>query len=221
MHRGACRSILAYSPAAASQSQFRSSPPRGKSELTHLQLNIYARATLASAAFWAFDRILRLLNRCYQSFRPKEGGVARASISVLTKEIVRLRITMPASRIVLPTKCHSETAPSVPARIAAGQSIGLTIPCLQWMGDHPFTVMATGMDEEQAGMGYLDLAIKANGGLTKKLAELLHVDLEQEDLENAKVAPPSLAVLVEGPYGSLHEEVSTLPAPSRHYLTTV
>jgi hypothetical protein len=78
------------------------------------------------------------------------------------------------------------------------------------MGDHPFTVMATGMNEEQAGMGYLDLAIKANGGLTKKLAELLHVDLEQEDLEDANPHAASLAVLVEGPYGSLHKEVSTL-----------
>ncbi|GHJ83641.1 hypothetical protein NliqN6_0043 [Naganishia liquefaciens] len=174
--------------------------------LRHHKLDIYTRITLASAAFWAFDRILRLLNRVYQSLRSVRGGICRASISALTKEIVRLRITMPKSRIVLPTECHLITSASVPARISAGQSIGLSIPDIQWVGDHPFTVMATGEIPEHSDTGYLDLAIKANQGLTKKLADILHVSLGGEN-HDVQTTEHGLGVLVEGPYGSLHEEV--------------
>lgn len=95
----------------------------------------------------------------------------------------------------------------MPERISAGQSIGLTVPCLQWMGDHPFTVMATGMDDE-TGTGYLDLAIKANQGLTKKIADVLHVRLEELDALD-RVTNESVSVLIEGPYGKVHEQVST------------
>lgn len=66
--------------------------------------------------------------------------------------------------------------------------------------------MATGQIEDQADTGYIDLAIKANAGLTKKLANLLHVNLDEESLGATNA---DLAVLVEGPYGSLHEEVRT------------
>lgn len=117
---------------------------------------------------------------------------------------------MPISRIVLPTECHSESSPSVPAKIAAGQSIGLSVPHIQCVGDHPFTVMATGGIPEEADTGYLDLAIKANEGLTRKLANLLHVSPDAEEHNVGQTGTQSLGVLVEGPYGSLHEQVSAM-----------
>lgn len=120
---------------------------------------------------------------------------------------------MPISRIVLPTECQADSRPSVPARIAAGQSIGLSIPNIQWVGDHPFTVMATGEIPEEDDTGYLDLAIKANEGFTRKLANLLHVSPDAEEQSVGQTGTQSLGVLVEGPYGSLHEEVSAVQLP--------
>lgn len=177
-----------------------------EAKLPHQQLDIFARATIASAAFWAFDRVTRLLNRFYHSLRPDKGGlVAKASITLLTKGVIRLRITVPESHTVLPTESPVELEPSIPERISAGQSIGLTVPCLQWMGDHPFTVMATGTDTESKG--YLDLAIKANQGLTKKIADVLQVRLGELDPPD-QVTTESVSVLIEGPYGKVHEQVS-------------
>jgi hypothetical protein len=176
------------------------------------QLDIFERATIASAAFWAFDRVIRLLNRFYHSLRARrEGWAARASITVLTKEVILLRISVPASHIVLPTQSPAELEPSTPARISAGQSIGLTVPCLQWMGDHPFTVMATGIDAE-TGVGHLDLAIKANQGLTKKIANVLHVRLEELDPADGVTGDQGVSVLIDGPYGKIHDQVSSSPA---------
>jgi hypothetical protein len=124
---------------------------------------------------------------------------------------VRLRILIPASRLILANQLPSEAAPAINSRITAGQSIGLTIPIIQWVGDHPFTVLATGLTDLNGQMGYLDLAIKANGGLTRKLAERLLSCPETTSISINDHVNDTFSVIIEGPYGDAHEEVGVNP----------
>lgn len=59
------------------------------------------------------------------------------------------------------------------ARIGAGDDVRITIPRLQWVGDHPFSVFAVGRCKTgNPDMGYVDLVIQRQAGLTQKLSQL-------------------------------------------------
>lgn len=59
------------------------------------------------------------------------------------------------------------------ARIGAGDDIRITIPKLQWVGDHPFSVFAVGRCKSGSpDLGYVDLVVQRQTGVTRKLSEL-------------------------------------------------
>lgn len=80
----------------------------------------------------------------------------------------------------------------------------LTIPSIQWVGDHPFTVMATGRIDNDSG--YFDLAIKAQRGFTRKLGLKSSGSRGLGYGSSSSIA--GVQVKVEGPYGQLSEHVS-------------
>lgn len=111
---------------------------------------------------------------------------------------IRVRIQVPLSRLRLPA--HSSTSPTGSwidfedeskgrggretisssgfsllefARISAGDDIRISVPRLQWVGDHPFSVFAVGRCKSgQRGMGFVDLIVQRQSGLTQKLSDL-------------------------------------------------
>ncbi len=93
--------------------------------------------------------------------------------------------------------------------IAAGDDIRITVPRLQWVGEHPFTVFNVGTTAEDATQGFLDLLIKAEAGLTRKIAR--HTSSangeNEKDVELAgdRNGKSSVAVLIEGPFGKIPE----------------
>lgn len=91
--------------------------------------------------------------------------------------------------------------------IGGGDDIRITIPRLQWVGEHPFTVFAVGTQPDNPTQGYIDLLIKTEAGLTRKLAHRLNIeDLEKAETKNSEMAADiakerKVSVMIEGPFG--------------------
>lgn len=171
--------------------------------------------TEIAACVWAFDRLFRWINRIYLSFSSPRLAVEPSSALIqcasgqirsfgTTAEYTRLRISVPASKLRL---AHQ---PRLMGGIAAGDDIRITVPRLQWVGEHPFTVFNVGTVEQDASQGYIDLLIKAESGLTRKIARHASAikpgnekDVELADSDSGKVT--SVAVLIEGPFGRTPE----------------
>ncbi|KAJ9099118.1 hypothetical protein QFC21_003997 [Naganishia friedmannii] len=152
---------------------------------------IFTDLTIISAVLWAFDRAIRFANQIYQSLRPSNGRtILQAVITTFPGNHLRLRIPIALNRIAL---CGDDRVGF--GKIAAGHYVRLTAPDIQWVGDHPFTVMATGIIDSR--VGYFDLAIKAQRGFTRKLG--LSVADNHEYRSTTLVA--GIKVKVEGPYG--------------------
>ena len=147
-----------------------------------------------SAVAWAVDRGLRLVNRFITSFRfnSKDKPLikpTRATLTFIGNDVMRMRIALPRSRVRLP---HQALSISVTGAIGAGDDIMLTVPRIQLVGDHPFSVMRAG---EAEGETFIELGIKAKAGLTRKLLSYKNTDTESLEKDT------ELGVLIEGPYG--------------------
>ena len=169
--------------------------------------------TEIAAGVWAFDRAARIISRVWLSFySPRFGGkaverntslvkCATGQIRALgsTSEFTRLRITIPATRLRI------EDQPRLLGGIAAGDDIRITIPRLQWVGEHPFTVFSAGVHSDDPTQGYIDLLIRTEAGLTRKLASHAQSQTRQQekDIEQARRRSSigDVAVLIEGPFG--------------------
>lgn len=119
---------------------------------------------------------------------------ATAQIRSYGKEYSRLRISVPSSKLRLADQHGLMTG------IAGGDDIRITIPRLQWVGEHPFTVFAVGKHADDPSKGYIDLVIKTEAGLTRKIA---HHASKANDVEKAGVQgeEAEIAVMIEGPFG--------------------
>lgn len=150
----------------------------------------------------------------------------------------RVRIQVPASRLRLsPVATSSEVSPWIDledeskqrrvdytdarvsgklldfARIGAGDDIRVSVPRLQWVGDHPFSVFAVGRSKHgDTNMGYVDLIIQRQAGLTQKLSDLAQkLDSPPSDfyLGSSDSFLPSatrpkgkrVRVVIDGPFG--------------------
>lgn len=183
--------------------------------LLSLKFQIFVVITEISASIWAFDRFARLVSRIYLSFSSprltsSSSEKGSALVKCATGEIstfgcdsnyTRLRISVPASKLRLANQSRLMSG------IAAGDDIRITIPRLQWVGEHPFTVFAVGTQPEDPTQGYIDLLIKTEAGLTRKLAEHAGKSTkngsEEKDVEMAGASGKKgrVAVLIEGPFG--------------------
>lgn len=176
--------------------------------------------TELAAAFWAFDRVVRWASRIYLTFSfgsrskvssEKGSCVIKCASAQMrsfsaTADYTRLRISVPASKL----RFADQPQPLIQG-IAAGDDIRVTIPRLQWVGEHPFTVFATGTLNDEPSQGYIDLLIKTEGGLTRKLAKhavrsskTYNADKDVE-LAGAPAKPLEISVLIEGPFGTVPE----------------
>ncbi|KAJ9479873.1 Ferric reductase transmembrane component 3 [Pseudozyma hubeiensis] len=171
------------------------------------KFQIFKVMTEIAAAMWAFDRAVRLGVRIWLSFSAtrhaastlKSGSrlIKCATADICTygqdAEYSKLRISIPASKLRLDNK-HS-----LLGGIAAGDDIRITIPRFQ-LGEHPFTVFGVGTHSEDPAQGYIDLLIKTEAGLTRKLAR--HAGKSSDvELANGQRKGSNLAVMVEGPFG--------------------
>lgn len=183
-----------------------------------------------AAAVWAFDRVARFTIRFYLSFslskdadsskgNKHSSGMIKCAAGQIyaygaNAEYTRLRISVPVSKLRLVGQ------PQAFMRgIAAGDDIRITVPRLQWVGEHPFTVFAVGRQQDDAAQGFIDLLIKTEAGLTRKLADRVidsaSPQRNEKDIELAGTASKksSVSVLIEGPFGvapELHEATSDL-----------
>lgn len=182
-----------------------------------MQYEIFKVMTEMSAAIWAFDRLVRFINRLYLSFTCPRLSLQSSSTALIRctsaqlqsigtdAEYTQLRISVPASKLRL-----SHQLPLL-GGIAAGDDIRITIPRLQWLGEHPFTVFAVGACKQDSSQGYIDLLIKAQAGLTRRLADhtLTLNKAGEKDVEldsnNGDNKESSVAVLIEGPFGTVPE----------------
>lgn len=173
--------------------------------------------TEIAAGVWAFDRLMRFAARFYLSFSlpPRAltatGGkqttslveCAQGQIQAFgaTADYTRLRISVPANRLRIAGQVQGFMQ-----GIAAGDDIRITIPRLQWVGEHPFTVFAVGLKQDDAKRGYIDLLIRTEAGLTRKLARrIVKLGQSQEDEKDIELAGTlnrhsSVSVLIEGPF---------------------
>ncbi|SNX82199.1 related to FRE6 - Ferric reductase [Melanopsichium pennsylvanicum] len=196
-----------------------------------------------TAAFWAFDRTLRLLGRAAMSlswrYADGAGAMRKAELtSYGNGAYTRMRIQVPASRLRLPpnSSCFSitanvdledetkrgrgrfsrtlrETSVLGIARIGAGDDIRITIPKLQWVGEHPFSVFAVGRSKSgNPDMGYLDLIIQRQSGLTQKLSRLAQAfsrptmtthPIPSDEYLRSMIQPKDkqVKVAIDGPFG--------------------
>ncbi|KAJ9479872.1 putative Ferric reductase transmembrane component 3 (putative) [Pseudozyma hubeiensis] len=196
-----------------------------------------------TAALWAFDRLVRLLGRVAMSLSWRYADGAGATRKAELKSYgdgayTRLRIQVPTSRLRLasrPSKFRLDSATelekganqwlglspshlrdtSMPGvvRIGAGDDIRITIPRLQFVGDHPFSVFAVGRCKTgNPNMGYVDLIIQRQAGLTQKLAVLAQElsrskadDLRTPNDDFLKQAVQRkgrrVRVVIDGPFG--------------------
>lgn len=109
-----------------------------------------------------------------------------------------LRIELPLSRL----RFQGLVDPSAGLNmltIGAGDDIRITVPRVQLIGEHPFTVLRTGKLSDE--LGYLDLLVKTYSGLTRKLA--LRTNALPGTGEELRAGGASVNVLVEGPFGSV------------------
>ena len=170
--------------------------------------------TEIAAAMWGFDRATRFVTRIYLSFSlpllsSDKAKRTKALVQCATGEIcsigsnpnyTQLRISVPASKLRLP---HQH---KLLGGIAAGDDIRITIPRLQWVGEHPFTVFAIGTQPDDPSQGHIDLIVKMEAGLTRKLARCtssVKNKGEEKDVEQASVQVKGgkVCVLIEGPFG--------------------
>ena len=175
--------------------------------LLPLQFQLFKVITEISAVFWAFDRLVRFVNRMWLSFssprlsataeKPQAALIKCASAQIRScgQKYSRLRISVPSSKIRLPEQ-HG-----IMGGIAGGDDIRITVPRLQWVGEHPFTVFAAGRLPDDPSQGYIDLLIKTESGLTRKLAHHANkfTDLEAVDGPGEK---SKVALMIEGPFGT-------------------
>lgn len=206
----------------------------------NLQLGLQIFIIELSAAFWAFDRTVRLLGRVVMSisWRYADGSGATRKAELTTYSdgaYTRMRIQVPASRLLLSTASPSPRLTSFfdleddtkPARrrlaspdnsllnlvrIGAGDDIRITIPRLQWVGEHPFSVFAVGRCKSgDPNMGYVDLIIQRQTGLTQKLAALAEkLETSKEEVEGhdnvhfrraSRSKGKRVKVVIDGPFG--------------------
>ncbi|PWN54246.1 hypothetical protein IE53DRAFT_376654 [Violaceomyces palustris] len=164
-----------------------------------------------SAVLWGLDRLLRLTNRYVTSIHLKrsEGKVVKklteAEVDFLSGgKVARLRIAMPSWR-VRPTKFggNEESLDWIP-RIGAGDSIMLTIPRLQFVGDHPFSVFRSGVSVSEGEGGreeaFLEVMVGIKGGMTAKLLKLKGDSEEVGVKSESRKGGKKLTVFVDGPY---------------------
>lgn len=153
-----------------------------------------------SAAFWAFDRVVRLATRAYFSLHCKRSRLPNCAVAHVREvgtRYISLRIELPLSRL----RIQSDTAGShIGLRVGPGDDIRLTVPRVQLFGEHPFTIMRTGTLSEDRG--YLDLMIKKQGGLTRKIARRTDV-LASSTGEAPRAGCDNLHVWVEGPFDTV------------------
>ncbi|TKY85291.1 hypothetical protein EX895_006371 [Sporisorium graminicola] len=171
------------------------------------RFELFKVLTEVAAIVWGFDRLVRFANRVWLSFssprltktmseKPKSALIecATAQIRSYGKEYSRLRISVPSSKLRFGDQQGSKVG------IAGGDDIRITIPRLQWVGEHPFTVFSVGRDSDDATKGYIDLLIKTEAGLTRKLAH--HADKANDvELASADGERSKVAVMIEGPFG--------------------
>ena len=185
----------------------------GHVSVTTMQFQIFVVLTEISAAIWAFDRAARFVSRFYLSFSfPRRGAASSKQGSALiscatgtvrafgtNSQYTRLRIAVPSSKLRLTDK------PKLMGGIAGGDDIRITIPRLQWVGEHPFTVFAVGTQPDDPSQGYIDLLIKTEAGLTRRIVQhFSHREAgEENDLELAThhIKEKSVSVMIEGPFG--------------------
>lgn len=186
-----------------------SSPGVTQSFLIVVQFQLFKVLTEIAAAIWAFDRVVRFAIRIWLSFSSPRLATSSATtpggslIKCATAQIhtygsdseyTRLRISVPSCKLRLANQ------KSLFGGIGGGDDIRITIPRLQWVGEHPFTVFGVGTQPDDPAQGYIDLLIKTETGLTRKLAR--HVDkLGDVELANVRGEEHGVAVLVEGPFG--------------------
>ncbi|SNX81814.1 related to FRE3 - Ferric reductase, reduces siderophore-bound iron prior to uptake [Melanopsichium pennsylvanicum] len=176
--------------------------------------------TELAAAFWGFDRVVRWIMRIYLSFSFGSRSTALSreinpSIRCTSAQIqaygakpdyCRLRITVPASKI----RVVNEAQPLIQG-VAAGDDIRITIPRMQWVGEHPFTVFEAGIFKHNPSQGYVDLLIKTAGGMTHKLAQHMinssgtNSDNRNIEMGGATTKQSRVSVLIEGPFGRAPE----------------
>lgn len=161
---------------------------------------MFVLMTELSAAFWAFDRVIRLATRLYFSMHwveAKGPKCASAHVRAVGSRYMCLRIELPLSRLRFQGPIDA-TAGLNMLTIGAGDDIRITVPRVQLVGEHPFTVLRTGKLSDQRG--YLDLLVKTYGGLTRKLA--LRTKALPGGGEEVRLGGSKVNVLVEGPFGS-------------------
>ncbi|EPQ26726.1 uncharacterized protein PFL1_05705 [Pseudozyma flocculosa PF-1] len=162
---------------------------------------LFVIMTEITAAIWAFDRAIRFFNRLITSVQLRRSGrqlvkVASADVEFLANnKVARLRISLPAWRVQDGTQSD---VPGLVPKLAAGYSIMLSVPRLQIVGDHPFSIAKARVirdpkSEERAA--FIDVLVNIQGGMTKKLLSLAG----SKDIEGLALSR-SLSVIVDGPY---------------------
>ncbi|CBQ70227.1 related to FRE6-Ferric reductase [Sporisorium reilianum SRZ2] len=196
-----------------------------------------------TAGFYAFDRAVRILGRIIMSlswrYADGAGATRKAELTSYGEgAYTRLRIQVPASRLRLAPSPSSSSSSSYfdledegkqpkhrisdslrdsatlgVARIGAGDDIRITIPKLQWVGDHPFSVFAVGRCKSGSpDMGYVDLVIQRQAGLTQKLSKLAQElssptitdDRRPSDMylrHAVRTKGKRVRVVIDGPFG--------------------
>ncbi|EST10226.1 FAD-binding 8 [Kalmanozyma brasiliensis GHG001] len=196
-----------------------------------------------TAGFWAFDRAIRLVGRVVMSiswrYADGAGTTRKAELtSYGDGAYIRVRIQVPLSRLRLPPSATTSltgswidledeskgrggrrvNSPSNAslldfARIGAGDDIRISVPRLQWVGDHPFSVFAVGRCKNgRRGMGFVDLIVQRQSGLTQKLSDLAeelgtpaaHFDGSARDAYAQSATHQKgkrVRVVVDGPFG--------------------
>ncbi|EST09089.1 Ferric reductase transmembrane component-like domain protein [Kalmanozyma brasiliensis GHG001] len=178
------------------------------------EFDIFRVMTEIAAVLWAFDRLVRWIGRIYLSFSSprltskNDSSLVKCASGRIqsfgtSAEYAMLRISVPASKIRL---AHQ---PRFIGGIAAGDDIRITVPRLQWVGEHPFTVFNVGTTGQDATHGYIDLLVKAEAGLTRKIARHTSTanegDEKDVELAGVKKGNSDVAVLIEGPFGKIPE----------------
>lgn len=178
-----------------------------------------------SASLWGFDRFVRLCLRLYYSnnflfARFGRSPLRPCLIEESPADVYRVRIQLPIQMVK--TDDESPASPgTLCTRIAAGQSIRMLIPRIQWTGDHPFTVVRAARDTTDASgkAAFVELLVKKQDGMTKHLANHHRGKAEgalQDAAEKGGAArhQTQLSVALEGPYGHLPAEVSVERQPA-------
>lgn len=138
--------------------------------------------------------------------------MAQASVEVFPG-LTRLQIEVPAACLTfLDEVSDADEARRAAGKIAPGHSVQLLVPRVEWISDHPFTVCDTCRSSTDPTMGRMTLLVKSYGGMTRRLETAARRSGGDDVLHDIDVvASPTFRtpVIVEGPYGGLHNYVST------------